>query len=105
MAQAIVDELVGEWNLWMLSRRVYPTISDLVRYFDRVRQDELIRLGASVDDAERARMDAFSRALVKKLLHYPITHLRTGAESDDLSEDTLDLVRQLFQLEQDHHED
>jgi glutamyl-tRNA reductase len=99
-AQAIVDELVGEWNSWMLTRRVYPTISELVRYFDQVRSSELDRLGNLSGADERERLDAFSRSLVKKLLHYPIVHLRTGAETDSFSEESVDLVRQLFRLGQ-----
>jgi glutamyl-tRNA reductase len=102
-AQTIVDELVDEWNAWMMTRRVYPTISELVRYFDAVRGTELDRIGTIDSPAERERLDAFSRSLVKKLLHYPIVHLRSGAEGDSFSEESVTLVRQLFQLGQ--HED
>ena len=98
-AEAIIEELVEEWDAWMQTIRVRPTIGSLARFFQSVRDDELERYADRYTDEQREAVDAFSRGLVKKLLHNPIMFLRQSVENGTLKPEDVDLVRRLFDLD------
>jgi glutamyl-tRNA reductase len=63
-----------------------------------MRQQEMGRLNGELTDEERDRLETFSKGLVKKLLHNPITTLRSAVDDDDLNSDDLDLIWSLYNL-------
>jgi glutamyl-tRNA reductase len=83
-ASALVSEEV-ERTLAVLSQRdaSTPTIRALLERAEAIRRREvertLARLPAGQPDVAE-RIDKLSRSLVRKLLHAPVTHLRTAAE-------------------------
>lgn len=97
-AEAIIEEALDEWEAWMQTMQVTPTIGDLAKFFEGLRQQELERHRGKMPDEQFATMDAFSKALVKKLLHNPIGFLRTAADQGLRPED-LETVRKLFKLD------
>ena len=101
-AESIVDHFVEQWERWMQQRQVTPTISTLARYFEDVRQRELSRHEGEhrdeLSESEISRLEAFSKGLVKKLLHDPITNLRSAVENNQLSPEDLELVWSLYNL-------
>ncbi len=98
-AEAIIARQLDEWQAWVQSMRVMPTIASLSRYFDQVRQQELTRHQRQLDERERALLDAYSRGLVKKLLHYPIMYLRQAVAQNTLRSEDLNLVLALYNLQ------
>ena len=94
--EAIVDAEVARFEVWLAGRRVVPTIAALRRQAEAARELELqrtlSRLG-HLDAADRRRIEAMSKALVKRLLHAPVTRLR-----EDGRERHVDAVRDLFDL-------
>lgn len=72
------------------ARRAVPAIRRLRDHFETVRLLELERAAArGVPEEEARRLDAFSRALIHKLLHQPTLRLRelgaAGMEADELT--------------------
>ena len=53
----------------------------------------------SLSDADRGAIEAMSRSLVNKLLHHPMTELKSGA-GDPGGALLIDAVRRLFRLEE-----
>ena len=100
-AEAIVEGLVEEWRAWVQTLRVKPTIATLARFFEAVRQQELERHRNRLGPEELALLESFSRGLTRKLLHHPIMHLRGSVDDNSLRSEDLDLVWDLFRL-QDH---
>jgi len=96
-AEAIIESYVDQWDRWHQEQIVAPTISTLAQFFERMRQKELSRHD-ELSDSERARLENFSKGLVKKLLHNPITNLRSAVEDDTLSSEQIDLVWTLYNL-------
>jgi len=96
-AEAIIDSYVDQWDRWHQEQIVTPTIATLAQFFEKMRQKELSR-HAELGEDERNRLEKFSRGLVKKLLHNPITNLRSAAEDDSLSSEQIDLVWSLYNL-------
>ena len=99
-AEAIIEEVLDEWVAWMQSMQVLPTIGDLAKFFEAIRQQEIEKHRGKLSDEELATMEAFSKGMVKKLLHNPITFLRNAADQG-LRPDDLHTVRNLFKLDDD----
>jgi glutamyl-tRNA reductase len=82
-AEKIVDAEVGRYMEWLRSLEVVPTVSALRTRAEAVRLAEIERtLGkTSMSAADRKRVEAMTSAIVKKLMHEPITRLKgPGAE-------------------------
>ena len=94
-AEMIVDEMVGEWGAWMQTLRVRPTIGQLTKKFEALRQAEVARWSK---DTSTEELDEFSRRLIKKLLHTPIMFLRDGTEDGTLKPEEVDVLRRIFAL-------
>jgi glutamyl-tRNA reductase len=99
-AAAILEEEIQRFGAWWRSLRAVPTISALLANVEQQRSIELaktLRGLPSMAQEDRDRLDALTRAIVKKVLHQPITHLK--GHSDD--QDCLAAARALFGLEHD----
>jgi glutamyl-tRNA reductase len=95
-AEAILEEEVSRFLVWFGNLSVTPTIADLRRRLEAIRDGELARLPA----ADRERMRALSDSLVAKLLHEPMRRLK--AESDAARKlERAEAVRHLFDLDQE----
>ena len=95
-AEAIVASDVAAFQRWWQTQEVLPTIRQLQRKAETIRKQELDRTLHRLDlsDADRATVEAMSRALIKKLLHDPLVYLKTRRSG----EDALDVVQALFGL-------
>lgn len=96
--EAILDEEIAEFLAWFRHLRTRPTIASLNQRAEEIRiaavEKSLRKLNA---DAEMCReVDALTRALVKRLLHDPITTLRNRGERE---QQYVEAVRTLFKLD------
>jgi glutamyl-tRNA reductase len=95
-AEAIVEEEMLRFRAWFRNLRVMPTIASMRRQAEvaRIRELEatLARLPGLSED-ERQRLDAMTRAIVKRILHTPMNRLRL-----DAGQRHLDAARELFGL-------
>jgi glutamyl-tRNA reductase len=101
-AEAIVEEQQQRFDGWFAALRAVPTIRHLRERVEALRADELERALAklSLDDAQRAGVDALTRALVNKILHEPVSRLRREAEREE-GIVYLETARVLFGLDDD----
>ncbi|MBN1452370.1 MAG: glutamyl-tRNA reductase [Anaerolineales bacterium] len=98
--EAILDEEEGKFIEFLASLDMLPLISDMHRKAEAIRQAELnktLRRLPDLSEAERARIEALTQALVKKLLDAPTTRLRAQANTPNASE-YASLTRTLFGL-------
>ena len=78
-AGRIIEEEVERFQVWWDSQEVAPTIAALRSRADALREAELertLRRLPHLSQGERRRVEAMSKALVKKLLHDPTQLLR-----------------------------
>ena len=100
-AEFIIDEEIEKFYRWIKSLDVVPTIIALRQYCDSVRKAEIEKgagyLGELSKKQEKA-LDAMTKAIVNKILHNPIVHLKKDASriEGDLFVDT---IRRLFDLD------
>jgi glutamyl-tRNA reductase len=99
-AEAIVNGEVEKFHARLLTVDVVPTIVSLQDHFETIRQAEIDRvrgrLGPMSPDQELA-VEALTRGIVNKIMHTPISTLKTAAR-DPESTTVIDLVRRLFNL-------
>jgi glutamyl-tRNA reductase len=70
----------------LMGATVGGRIGDVVRRAEDIRHGELMRAGARLESLapeQRAAVDAMTRAIVKKVLHDPLRHVRRLAEAGD----------------------
>jgi len=98
-AQAIIEEEVERTWRWFDSLEVVPTIVAIREKVEAIRQRELEKALLSLKDQaprHRALLDAMTSSIVNKILHAPISSLKSpDAEARDL----LASARRLFDLE------
>jgi glutamyl-tRNA reductase len=101
--QAIVDEEVAAFEAWFRARDVVPTIVDLRRHMDGIRETEVEWALGKLDrlsEQERSVVLALSQRLVNKILHQPTVRLKSHATGRDAYRYT-DAVRDLFGIDSD----
>jgi glutamyl-tRNA reductase len=100
-ARAVVDEEADRFAAWVAATEIEPTIRDLRGRAEGVRNAELDRLGpklATLDDRQRAAVEALTRGIVNTLLHEPTVRLKRLAD-DGAAEPHADALRELFGLD------
>ena len=105
-AEAIVAEEQQHFDGWFAALRAVPTIKHLRGRVEDLRRGELEKALARLDlrDDQRDGVEAFSKALVNKILHEPTTRLRKEAEREE-GMAYLELARLLFGLDDESVED
>jgi glutamyl-tRNA reductase len=84
-AEAIVAEEQQRFEGWFAALRAVPTIRDLRARVEAIRAAELTRALPRLElgEAQREGVEAFSHALVNKILHMPLSRLRREAEREE----------------------
>ncbi len=98
--EKIIREELVELFKWYNSLKLNPTISDLRQMFEFIRQAEVEKHINRFNKDDRELLDLVTKRIVNKLLHTPMTTLRTS--NGDPQEDTLShisTIRKLFGLE------
>jgi len=105
-AEAIVNSEVEKFQARLQTLDVVPTIVSLQDHLETIRQAEIDRvrgrLGAMTPEQEMA-VEALSRGIINKIMHTPISTLKTAAR-DPESTTVIELVRRLFNLQDKQRE-
>ena len=75
----LIDDEVRRFASTAQSRKVEPLAAAFRRDVDALRIAEVERLGSTLDEDTRAHIDAATKAVINKLLHQPMTELRSSA--------------------------
>ena len=81
----IAEEVEQTWRVLQVEA-VRQSIGDVVRHAEEIRQAELSRAARVLDSLQpeqRQAIEAMTRALVKKVLHQPLSQVRTHAEQGE----------------------
>jgi len=100
LVEAILDEEASKFLEFFKSMDMLPLIADLRQQAEAIRQAELnktLRRLPDLNEAERARIEALTQALVKKLLDTPTNRLRAQANTPTAPE-YASVARTLFGL-------
>jgi glutamyl-tRNA reductase len=99
-AEEIISGEVERFRARLLTLEVVPTIVSLQDHIETIRQGEIERvrgrLGPLSPDQELA-IEALTRGIVNKIMHTPISTLKTAARAAEATT-VVDVVRRLFNL-------
>jgi glutamyl-tRNA reductase len=96
----IVSEEVERFGLEVTARQAAPLVAELRQRAEVIRRSEIERFTArlsSLDDAQRAALEAVTKGIVSKLLHTPSVKLKDDAGTPQ-GERNAAAVRDLFDL-------
>jgi glutamyl-tRNA reductase len=100
-AEQIIDDEVGRFHARVQTLHVVPAIISLQDYVETIRQAELDRvrgrLGNLTADQEQA-LEALTRGIVNKILHTPITRLKSAAAGPEVTTLT-EAFKKIFNLQ------
>jgi len=101
LAVGILGEEIAQLETWLRSQRVVPTIRSLRKHFQTVADAEVEKavhsLTTASDPSEGpAILRRFSQLLVNKLLHSPMTALKSG--DDPQLDQLVEVTQRLFDL-------
>lgn len=102
-AETIIDEEIEQFQRWLATLEVKPTIVALRQQLDRVRKAELEKTFSSLNglnDRERKTVEAMTSAIINKILHHPTNILKQAQNGSD-GDLYIDAVRTLFDLPED----
>ncbi|MEZ4483626.1 MAG: glutamyl-tRNA reductase [Syntrophotaleaceae bacterium] len=100
-AETIIDQEIGRYQRWLTELELAPTIRELQQHLDNIRRQELDKTFAQVKTLgpeERQAIEACTGAMIKKILHQPVTVLKQRRQ-DMTGELYLDAARTLFGLD------
>lgn len=102
-----VEDLIGQeierFRAWYRGLEAEPLIASLQKQAERIRRHELEVAKGRFPEEHHEDLDRLTRALVRKILHHPSTTLRGAGELEALPR--LDLVRELFRLDDEEVEE
>ncbi len=82
-AEKIIQDEVKEFSRWVSSLEAVPTITELRRMAEEIKQGELEKARRKLDglsDKEMQRVEAMASAIVNKLMHAPTVELKKAAD-------------------------
>ena len=100
-AEAIVQMEVEKFHARLQTLDVVPTIVSLQEHLETVRQAEIDRVRGrlgNLSPEQELAVEALTRGIVNKIMHTPITTLKTAARESQEVTTVIDLVRRLFGL-------
>ncbi len=105
-AEAIIHAEVEKFVSRRSIEHAVPTIVSLQEHLESIRRAELERMRgklASLTAEQQAAVDALTRGIVNKVLHTPISTLKTAAQQadDPGAAAAVDLIKRIFNLEAD----
>jgi len=100
-AETLLKEECQSFLEWWDSLEAVPTINKLRSSLESIRIEELqkalSRMGPDFSARERKVVEALSKGIINKILHTPVTHLRSPQKRSDRQE-ALRNVESLFDL-------
>ncbi len=100
-AEKIVELEVDRFASRMKTLAVVPTILSLQEYCETIRQAEIDRIRGklgSITPEQEAAIEAMTRGIINKLLHTPITTLKSSTAHPE-AETIHEMIRRIFNLD------
>lgn len=97
-AEDIVFESLDDFHAWERSLLVAPTIIELRRKIEAIREEHLIKCERGNTTERKDEFEELSRALINQILHHPTTQLKSTSDYKALKLQA-ESLRKLFNLD------
>ncbi|MDI6400952.1 glutamyl-tRNA reductase [Balneolaceae bacterium ANBcel3] len=95
LVEAIIDEELANFRIWLSEQRVVPTIRALNDKLHDIRVRELERFKNRITEESQEQVEMLTRRIVNKIVAYSIDHLKEHHESP---EEITKVVHSMFKL-------
>lgn len=96
-AEAIIEEVKGDFNSWLETRKFAPTIKALKLKLNEFALAELDTQRKKLADFNESQAELISKNIIQKITNHFAHHLKDDGVSTD---ESLELIKKVFQLEQ-----
>lgn len=98
LVEALVLHELDKFFAWYRSLQTVPVIQALLAKMEGIRREEMDSFGAALDPAQRDRVERFSRRLVSRMIHEPLSRIKVCDRSTRIGMLKLDTVLDIFAL-------
>ncbi|SDR77501.1 glutamyl-tRNA reductase [Formosa sp. Hel1_31_208] len=96
LAETIIEEIKLDFNAWLSTRKFAPTIKALKHKLADFASAELDTQRKKMSDFNEAQAEVISKNIIQKITNHFAHHLK---EDDVSTDDSLELIKKVFQLE------
>jgi glutamyl-tRNA reductase len=95
-AEAIITEIMGEFNTWLATLKFVPTIQAIKHKLTHIKNSEFNSQRKKLSAFNEEQAELITNNLIQKITNQFAHHLREDADSSD---ESLSLIQKIFQLE------
>ncbi|MBC2838334.1 glutamyl-tRNA reductase [Robiginitalea sp. SC105] len=95
-AEAIIGEVLADFNQWLESRRFAPVIRALKAKLKTMKEEELDFQARKIEGFDASQADVVTDRIIQKITRHFANHLK---DSEIDTEESLELIQKVFQLE------
>lgn len=102
--ESIIEDSLEGFKEWSKEMELSPTIHKLKESLEQIRKEELNRYVKELSPKELAKLEKITSNLVQKIIKQPIVNLKAACKRGE-SENLVDLLNELFNLEKEKKEE
>lgn len=96
-AEAIIEEIKGEFLVWKRNRKFAPTIHALKEKLNTIKESELNKHRKKTANFNEVQAELISSQIIQKITNHFVNHLKEGDSMDE----SIEWIEKVFQLEQE----
>ena len=96
-AEAIIDEITADFNAWLDTLKFVPTLQAIKHKLTDFKNSELNTQRKKLSDFNEAQAELITNNIIQKITNQFAHHLR---EDGNTSEESLELIKKIFKLEE-----
>ena len=96
-AEAIIDDIMADFNSWLSTLKFVPTIQALKHKLTDLKNSELNTQRKKIADFNEDQAELITNNIIQKITNQFAHHFR---EDNDTSDESLELIKKIFQLEE-----
>lgn len=96
-AEAIIEEIMADFNTWLNTLKFVPTIQALKHKLTDLKNSELNTQRKKLSDFNEDQAELITNNIIQKITNQFAHHFR---EDNDTSDESLELIKKIFQLEE-----
>ena len=95
-AEAIIEEVKGEFKAWLKDRKFAPTIFALKAKLNSIKQNELNFQRKKFSDFHEEQAEIISNRIIQKITTHFANHLK---DDDTMVDESIEWIEKIFQIE------
>lgn len=99
-AEQIIGEIMDEFNAWLDTLKFVPTIQAIKHKLSDLKNSEISSQRKKLDNFNEDQAELISNNIIQKITNHFAHHLR---EDKDTSDESIELIKKIFQLEETSH--